>query len=304
MIKNYLLENLKTTDFREVAKAVLEIQAEAFPKVDASMISQLFEDVTAIFKGTFWNYQAMDTVYHDLEHTLQVTLCWVRMVANRNQLQIDPVMTDQDFIIGLHGVLLHDIGFLKEIGDHEGTGAKFTFVHEKRSCELAYLYLDKKGWSKQDISAVQHLISCTGPRSIIDAVPFNNKLERIMGESVCSADYIGQMSDPAYLHKLPALFLEFEESDNYRNIPAEKRMFKSTEELFRGTPIFWEKLVIPKLEKECHGLYKYLAQPFPDGINPYLKKIEEHVNIIQKESKNLNQWNKYFGKRSLKVESN
>ncbi len=50
MIKNYLLENLKTTDFREVAKAVLEIQAEAFPKVDASMISQLFEDVTAILR--------------------------------------------------------------------------------------------------------------------------------------------------------------------------------------------------------------------------------------------------------------
>ena len=225
MIKNYLFKNLKPTDPSEVAKAVLEIQAEVFPKVDASMTSQLFDDVTEIFKDTFWNYQAMDTVYHDLEHTLQLTLCWVRMVANRNQLQIDPVMTNNNFVTGLHGVILYDFGFLKENGDHEGPDAKFTFVHEKRSCELAYLYLDKKGWRKQDISAVQHLISCTEPRSIIDAVPFKNKLERIMGESVCSADYIGQMSDPTYLYKLPALFLEFEESDNYRNIPAEKRMF-------------------------------------------------------------------------------
>ena len=39
MTKNYLLENLKTTDSLEVAKEVLEIQTEVFPKVDASMIS-------------------------------------------------------------------------------------------------------------------------------------------------------------------------------------------------------------------------------------------------------------------------
>ena len=285
MTETYLLENLKTSDYSEVAKAVLEIQSEVFPKVDASMISVLFKDVTAMFKGNFWNYQAMDTVYHDLEHTLRVTLCWVRMVANRNQLHIKPVITDKNFIIGLHGIILHDIGFLKENGDHEGTGAKFTFVHEKRSCELASLYLKKKGWNKRDISAVQHLISCTGPRSVIDAVSFNNKLERIMGESVCSADYIGQMSDPAYLQKLPALFLEFEESDNYHNIPVENRMFKNTEELIRGTPEFWKNLVIPKLKKECHGFYKYLSHPYPDGINPYLKKIEHHVKTIEKDLK-------------------
>ena len=304
MTKQYTLDYLKTKDHREVAHAVLEIQGEVFPEVDASMISQLFEDVSAIFKGKFWDYQAMDTVYHDLEHTLQVTLCWVRLVANRNLAKIEPVLTDIDFEIGLHGVMLHDIGFLKESDDQEGTGAKYTFVHEKRSCEMADLYLSKKGWSKNDISAVQHLISCTGPRSIIDAVPFNNNLERVMGESVCSADYIGQMSDPGYLQKLPALFLEFEESDDFRNIPFDKRMFKNTEELIRGTPIFWEKLVIQKLEKECHGLYKFLAHPYPDGINPYLKKIEEHINFIQKKSKNLDRWYKYFGKRSIKVESN
>lgn len=299
-----MLEEIKTEYYRDVANSVLEIQSVVFPTVEAAMITQLFEDVNAMFTGKFWDYQAMDTLYHDLEHTLQVTLCWVRMVANRNQLRIEPVMMDNDFKIGLHGVMLHDIGFLKENGDNEGTGAKFTFVHEKRSCELSNLYLSKKGWGKQDISAVQHIISCTGPRSIIDAVPFNNDLERIMGESVCTADYIGQMSDPAYLDKLPALFLEFEESDNFRRIPDEKRIFKSSEELFLSTPIFWEKLVIPKLEKECNSLYKFLAQPYPNGINPYIKKIEEHVIFIQKESKTLSRWNNYFGRRSLKVENN
>jgi len=53
MIKNYLLENLKPTDSNEVAKVILEIQAEVFPKVDASMISQLFNHVTEMLKDLF-----------------------------------------------------------------------------------------------------------------------------------------------------------------------------------------------------------------------------------------------------------
>ena len=38
------------------------------------MISQLFSDVKAMFEGTFWDFQAMDAAYHNLEHTLQATL--------------------------------------------------------------------------------------------------------------------------------------------------------------------------------------------------------------------------------------
>ncbi len=304
MTLKYTLEELNTHDFREVTKAVLKIQNEVFPEADTAAISQLFEDVSEIFAGNFWDYQAMDTLYHDLEHTLQVTLCWTRMIANRTLLKAKPIMTSRDFEIGLFAVMLHYVGFLKAKGDDEGTGAKYTFVHEKRSCELADYYLSQKEWQKKDITTVQHLISCTGPRSIIDAIPFHNPLEKIIGESVCSADYLGQMSDPDYLHKLPNLFLEFEESDNYRNIPKDNRMFKNTEELFRGTPIFWEKLVIPKLDKECHGLFRFLAQPWPNGVNPYVQKIEEHIRTIEKESVNLSRWEKYFGKRSLKLESN
>ena len=75
MIKNYLLENLKPTDSNEVAKVILEIQAEVFPKLDASMISQLFNHVTEILKDPFCNYQTMNTVYYYLKQTLQVTLC-------------------------------------------------------------------------------------------------------------------------------------------------------------------------------------------------------------------------------------
>lgn len=281
MKPNYTLDDVDTEDSRQVALAITEIFEHIFPAVDPSFILGFFEDVKMMFDGKYLNYQAMDTVYHDLDHTLQATLCWVRLVANRHSLNIEPRMSEKDFKIGMVAVLFHDIGYLKENTDKEGTGAKFTFVHERRSCELADVYLSDLGWSKRDIFSVQHLISCTGPRSIIDSIPFNSKLERILGEAVCTADYIGQMSDRNYVKKLSALYLEFEESDDFRDVPKEQRLFKSSDELLRGTPFFWEKTVIKKLESDCHDLYKFLAVPYPEGENPYVAKIEENVELVR-----------------------
>ena len=279
---NYTLDDFDTSDYHLVSDATLELLREIFPEVDGSYIPRYYKDVAGMFAGAYKNYQAMDTVYHDLEHTLQATLCWVRMMVNRHRLRIEPMMTPDDFEEGFVGILMHDVGYLKEEGDHDGTGAKFTFVHERRSCEFADIYLEEQGWPKKKIFAVQHLISCTGPRSLIDSIPFINDLERIMGEAVCTADYLGQMSDPRYISKLPVLFEEFEESDDFRGIPKEDRIFKSSEALLRGTPFFWEKIVIPKLEKDCSALHEYLAEPYPDGINPYLQKIEENINGVRK----------------------
>ncbi len=299
LIRDYSLDDLNTRDIAAVSSAVVEIQQDIFPVADSRLVSEVLRDTESLFEGSYWDYQGMDTVYHDLEHTLQATLCWIRIMANRHLLEVEPVMTPHSFICGLFAVLLHDIGYLKEAGDNIGTGAKYTFVHEHRSCDLAELYLTEKGWSKPDIFVVQHLISCTGPRSIPDAIPFKDNLERINGEAICTADYLGQISDPNYIEKLPFLFKEFEESDDYREIPRENRMFKSSRELLHLTPYFWKKIVLPKLDRECHALFKFLAHPYPDGENPYLEKVESNITTIRKEAKKIKDFEKYFGKRSL-----
>jgi len=282
MIREYSLDELDTADAVSVEAAVLELQGGNFRGVNASDVINLFADVSAMFDGDFWDYQKMDTVYHDIEHTLQATLCWVRLIACRQSAEDEPVMTDDDFLKGIHAVLLHDMGFLKAKSDPIGTGAKYTFVHEKRSCELAELYLTRKGWRRAEIFVVQHLISCTGPRSMPETIPFSSALERFLGQSICTADYLAQMSDPDYVEKLPTLFSEFEESDDYREIPVENRTFRSSEELVRLTPLFWERIVIPKLKTECNGAYRYLASPYPDGENPYFQGVEKTYESFAK----------------------
>lgn len=277
----YNLQQIDTKSPDAVAIAVRELYGRIFPENDSSYIEGYFKDVEKMFLGEYKGYQAMDTAYHDLEHTMQATLCFIRLMTQRQQSGVGPSMTQRDFNIGLLGILFHDLGYLKKASDNEGTGAKFTFVHEHRSCEFADVYLTENGWPKDEIFAVQHLISCTGPRSIIDSIPFSSTIERVMGEALCTADYLGQMSDPGYVDKLPVLFSEFEESDDFRGIEPSERLFKSVEQLIHSTPVFWRKAVIPKLEKDCHGLYRYLADPYPEGINPYIECVEKNVEIIQ-----------------------
>lgn len=278
----YSLREIDTSDPTIVASEIAKIEAEVFPReCNAELIYALFEQVDSMFKGKFTYFQAMDTVYHNLEHTLQATLCWARIFRNYQKYGGHPTISPKYFRIGLVAVLLHDVGYLKEEHDEYGTGAKFTFVHERRSCELAHICLNANGWPSRDIFAVQHIISCTGPRAVIDAIPFRHRSEHLLGRMVCTADYLGQMSDPNYVRKLPVLFEEFEESDNYRGIPRERRMFNSVEELITKTPEFWYGHVLPKLENDCGGFYRLLSEPYPDGTNPYIVEVERNLAKIR-----------------------
>lgn len=276
----YEVESLRGAD-DYVREQVVRLHAQAYPEADSAFIPLFFRTVKAMFEGKWGRYQAIDTAYHDFEHTLQATLCWTRLVANRHLCQEEPLLDARMFHIGLVAVLLHDVGYLKEVGDKVGTGAKFTFVHERRSCEIAQLCLSEMGWPVDSIFSVQHCISCTGPRAVISSIPFRSREEKILGQSICTADYIGQMSDPAYVEKLPTLFCEFEESDNFRQIPTEERLFPSAYEMIARTPQFWEHGVLPKLQKECGGLFRFLEVPYSSGHNPYFRKIEANIDRIR-----------------------
>ena len=87
LIRDYSLDDLNTRDIAVVSSTVVEIQQDIFPEVDTRLVSEVFRDTESLFEGSYWDYQGMDTVYHDLEHTLQATLCWVRIMANRHLLE-------------------------------------------------------------------------------------------------------------------------------------------------------------------------------------------------------------------------
>src|ERR1035441_10923 len=60
----------------------VEVQAAhlaIFPGDDKAVVPQAFGWVIACFTGNYKDYQKVDAPYHDLEHTLQATLCMARL---------------------------------------------------------------------------------------------------------------------------------------------------------------------------------------------------------------------------------
>lgn len=275
-----VLSEIDFSNTAEVRRLVKERHEHLYGSSDDGRIDAYMDSVDGLFNGDYPEYQAMDTAYHDITHTLQATLCLVELIYHWHISGAAPQLSAHDFNRALVAILFHDIGYLKKTGDCEGSGAKYTHLHEQRSCEFARALLEKRGWPTEDIKFVENLISATGPRVDVTTIAFRSDIERLLGQAVCTADYIGQISDPHYPDRLKSLFGEFVESYHYQRIPREDWPFKSYETLLRGTPAFWDKFVRPKLDNECGGLWRYLEHPVT-GDDPYMASVERNLATIR-----------------------
>ncbi|HVZ63240.1 MAG TPA: HD domain-containing protein [Lacunisphaera sp.] len=259
-----------------VKQALGDIGSESsFPLID-----RLFADVTDMFEGRYPGYRAIDMFYHDFEHTLQATVCLTHLLQGRSRSADKPVLKPRDWELAIMAVLLHDSGYLKETNDVEGTGAKYTIVHERRSCEFARQYLPRMGVTGSEIEDICSAIICTGPQSRISQITFHREEARVFAFILVTADYLAQMSAVDYPDELPILYREFLEAYNFEKVPEEKRPYKSVEDLLRRTPNFWQNYVRPMLDFEAGGVHRYLAtagQP-----NPYLQAAEANIAEVQR----------------------
>ena len=248
-------------------------------RMEAPFVEALSDLVENLFSGRVWNYQPIDLSYHDLAHTAQASYCFLAHVEG--YLRTENLATPpREFELGLAAILFHDSGFLKAQGDDKGTGAKYTHSHVLRSCALAASILPSLGFTRAEIDDVVGMIRCTGLGGRPDKSTFSSDLARIVACMVATSDYIGQMAAADYPAKLPSLFAEFEEADDFSRVPRSRRVFASAAQLVAGTSAFWREFVRPRLEAEFAGVYRYLALPYPARRNPYLDSIERNLARI------------------------
>ncbi len=261
------------------------IYRELFPGGDVAVIRQAFEWAAQCFGGKYDGYQAIDSAYHDFEHTLQGTLCLVRLLRGRRTANVAPPISQRMFELALVAILFHDTGYLKVTGDTEGTGAKYTAIHVARSGTFAEKFLLAKGWPKPDIAAVRHMIRCTGVNVSIAAIPFQSSEERIAGFALATADLLGQMAADNYVERLPDLYAEFEEAAHFDAGSASKVFkFESVPDMMAKTAGFWQFYVMPKIANEFEGIHDYLNDPYPDGPNEYVEKIERNLARVKQQA--------------------
>jgi hypothetical protein len=272
-----------TKDPKAVEAEVQSAYRSLFPEGDPAFVPKVFSWATLCFTGGCKGYFGVDVPYHDFEHTLQGTLCMTQLLLARHRAGAEPRLTDHLFQMGLMAILLHDTGYFKRRDDLEGTGAKYTATHVDRSAVFAAEMLRDKGYSAADIKAVQNMIHCTGMESVLNVIQFQSDLERMVGFALGTADLLGQMAAGDYVERLPDLFAEFVEAERFsKNTMHFVSRYPSAEELMRQTPEFWEQHVKRKLNRDFAGLYQFLNDPYPDGPNDYMQRIEANMARLRK----------------------
>lgn len=266
-----------------VLEYIGKIHAESYGHHDIPLVSRVFNDVVDLFDGKWPGFQRCDAMYHNLYHTMQTIPPFVDIISGWNKSGRAPRVSSDFFHFGTIGVLLHDTGYIKEDGDDEGTGAKYTFTHMQRSIDFANVYLRQIGLPVHSIPFVLNIIRCTGVTLDMN-IPFHNDEERIAGYALGTADLLGQMSAPDYIDNLPILYNEFAES--YRFVGVEQllgkgsTLFANADELIASTPKFYEEVALARF-KIMNSMEKYIPYHYDGKENPYMEAIETNIRKIK-----------------------
>jgi hypothetical protein len=282
---NDVTNRVNVEDPDRVRDAVLAIFARRYPGSDFAPLVRAFEDLRALFEGRFPGYLACDTLYHDLRHTLDMTLAMARLIdGHERACAPGDRLGARRAILGVLVALLHDSGYLKRNTESEvPNGAVFTKVHVSRSADFAREYLPQVGFAAEAPLAAQ-LVHFTGYEIDVEEIRVDDPKDRMLGSLVGTADLIGQMSDRMYLEKCrDFLFPEFVWGEIAREKLADGReivRYGTAEELIIKTPGFYEYVARTRIEKKLGAADRFAEAHF-DGPSLYQSEIERNMTFLR-----------------------
>ena len=180
------------------------------PDVDTYAVVSAYHSTWDLFLGKYPGYRGCNTEYHDFGHTTQVFLAMARLI--HGAVVCGERFKPHHITLGLMAALFHDSGYIQEIDDTTGTGAKHTATHVERSMDLFERYGKRIGLEEVSIFGVQSIILCTNLSVDIDTIEFPSENISLLGKILGAADVLAQMADRTYLEKLLFLYHEIKES--------------------------------------------------------------------------------------------
>jgi hypothetical protein len=268
-----------------VSEAVLALYAARYPGLDLAPLERAFADFEALFEGHYPGYFACDTLYHDMRHTLDMTLAMARLVDGyeRGSAAADRLGARRA-VLGVLIALLHDSGYLRRSAEATvENGAVFTKTHVSRGAEFISAYLPKIGFGNEAALAAR-LVHFTGYEMEIDEIRVEDPKDRIIGCLVGTADLIGQMSDRMYLEKCREfLYKEFVWGKVARErLPDGHEIvrYASPEDLIIKTPGFYEYVARARIQKKLGSADRYAEAHF-DGPSLYQSEIDRNMDFLR-----------------------
>jgi hypothetical protein len=264
---------LDMEDHDAVIAEIRTIASLALPQFDLEPFDRACGDIVRLFNGSYPGYSRSNLEYHDLSHTLSVTLAVTRLM--HGAMEAGHSLSEKDFNIGLISGLMHDTGYIQHSDDTEGTGAKYTLTHINRSIEFVKQYYEGDPQFGDDFPFFRDILRCTGIKTRVKEIPFADSNVEFLGKLLGTADLLGQMADRRYLEKLLDLYGEF--------VEAGITIFTSHLDLLEKTRGFYE-MTRKRFSEELDDAYRFARHHFRKrwGIDEdlYMKGIENNLAYL------------------------
>ena len=265
-----------------VRDAVHELFSGAFPGASFDKLWLAFYDFERLFTGRFPGYCGCDTTYHDVQHTLDMTLALARLVVGYER-SVDPAdrLGPGRAQMSIVTSLFHDSGYIRheERDEDFSNGAQFTLYHVSRSADFLRRYLPELGMSK-DVGVASMIVHFSGYELDLDLIELDDPRDIICGHLIGTADLIAQMADRCYLEKCrDRLYKEFVVGGVAveNAAPGEFQVrYKSGKDLLIKTPQFYQQVMRDRLHRKFNRAYRYIEVLY-GGQNPYIDAIR--INI-------------------------
>lgn len=268
----------------EIKKYITRIFSYYYSNEDFYEIEICYEKIKQLYNGNFPGYKACNTKYHNFFHTLDTLLMTAILIDGYNIAErVLPINLAKKL---LNAALLHDVGYIQENKDNNGTGAKYTQTHVLRSILFLSKNFNLLGINHENIVSISNLIECTELKMNPEEIEFLSEGERIAGKILGTADILGQMSNREYLERLLFLYYEFKEA----GIPG----YNKEIDIIKNTLDFYKEIK-DRLDKFYNSIYNYavyhLKERYEISENLFIKAIENNINyikeIIKEDTKNF-----------------
>ena len=268
-----------------VKHAVEELYSQTWPNGKVERLETAFADFERLFNGQFPGYLGCDTVYHDLQHSLDDTLAMARLLAGYDRSHADEQRLGAErAMMGIVVALFHDAGYIRQTDDTtHRNGAEFTRTHVGRSAQFLARYLPTLGLAEWVPVATQ-IVHFTGYEVPFDQIRLDDPRDRKVGHLVGTADMMAQMADRCYLEKCrDRLYPEFVLGGVAvsRGTAGElKVIYGSGLDVLRSTPEFVAETMRTRLDGEFGGAYRYIEALY-GGRNPYMEAIDASLAYLK-----------------------
>jgi hypothetical protein len=269
-----------------VLSAIKTLFKPTWPALSLKPLDDAFHHFERLFAGEVPGYMGVDTVYHDRQHTLDITLALARlMVGYERQHDEATQLGGERALVGLLTGLFHDVGYLRREDDLEiHNGAEFTRNHVSRGARFLGEYLPVIGLAHA-VPFATAIIHFTGYEVPFSKIKVSDPRDIAVGHLLGTADMVAQMADRCYLEKCrDRLYAEFVLGGvalpMVGNGGGRHVKYASGLDLLRQTPDFVADTRTKRLDGEFHAAYKNLEVLY-NGRNPYIEAIDRNMEYLR-----------------------